>query len=246
VSPTERRTTFRALHREGFFVLPNPWDVGGVRRLEALGFRAIATTSAGFAWSLGKNDLTLELEQVVDHIRVMCAATELPVNADFEGGFAVKPDGVAANVRLAVEAGAAGVSIEDQDGDRLFEPALAIERIAAAREAMDEVDPEAMLIGRTEGFLLDRPDLFDTIDRLSAYAEAGADCLYAPGVSEAGQIEAIVRAVAPKPVNVLLATTNLAPAELASLGVRRASTGASLARAAWEGFERAARELATW
>jgi 2-methylisocitrate lyase-like PEP mutase family enzyme len=246
LTPTERRTAFRALHREGFFVLPNPWDIGGVRRLESLGFRALATTSAGYAWSLGKDDLTLELEQVLDHIRTMCGATDLPVNADFEGGFAVDPEGVAANVRLAVEAGAAGVSIEDQDGDRLFERTLAVERIAAAREAIDAVDPQAMLIGRTEGFLLDRPDLADTIDRLVAYAEAGADCLYAPGVGEPKHIEAIVRAVAPKPVNVLLATTRLAPSELAAMGVRRASTGASLARAAWDGFEGAARELARW
>src|SRR5688572_12927278 len=142
------------MHRAGFFVLPNPWDIGGVRRLEALGFRAIASTSAGLAWSLGKEDLTLSLEQVLDHLRLLCAATELPVNADFEGGFAVKPDAVAANVRLAVETGVAGLSIEDLDGEQLFEPALAIERIAAARSAIDEIDSATTLVGRSEGFLI--------------------------------------------------------------------------------------------
>ena len=242
--PTSRRRAFREMHHSGFFVLPNPWDIGGVRRLEALGFRAIATTSAGLAWSLGQEDLTLSVEQVLGHLRELCAATDLPVNADFEGGFAVQPDGVAANVRLAVETGVAGLSIEDLRGDRLFEPALANERIAPARAAIDDVDPETVLIGRSEGFLIGHTNIDATITRLMAYAEAGADCLYAPGVRERDHIEALIQAVAPKPLNVLLATTDLSPAALAAMGVRRASTGGSLARAAWTAFDHSAQDLA--
>ncbi len=232
------------MHGDGFFVLPNPWDIGGVRRLEALGFRALATTSAGLAWSLGQEDLTLSVEQVLNHLSELCGATDLPVNADFEAGFATQPEGVAANVRLAVEAGVAGLSIEDLHGGRLFDPALAIERIAAARAAIDEVDPDTILVARTEGFLIGQKDIDATILRLTAYAEAGADCVYAPGVGERDHIEALVHSIAPKALNVLLPTTDLAPAELAAMGVRRASTGGSLARAAWAGFDEAVGRLA--
>jgi len=238
-----RRQAFRNLHREGFFVLPNPWDIGGARRLEKLGFQALASTSAGLAWSLGHDDLTLSRDVVLDHLRALCASTTLPVNADFESGFAERPDDVAANVRLAVDAGVAGLSIEDRDGSRLFDLPLAAERIRAARRAMDEVDPNIVLVGRTEGFLVGQPDIDATIERLVAYSDAGADCLYAPGVREPAHIEAIVRAVAPKPVNVLLVSPTMRTADLRAMGVRRASTGGLLARAAWAGFEDAARSL---
>jgi 2-methylisocitrate lyase-like PEP mutase family enzyme len=238
-----RRQAFRDLHHDGFFVLPNPWDIGGVRRLEQLGFQALASTSAGFAWSLGHDDLTLSRDQVLDHLRVLCASTSLPVNADFEAGFAERPEEVAANVRLAVDAGVAGLSIEDRDGDRLFDLPLAAERIRASRRAIEDVDANIVLVGRTEGFLIGDSDIGATVERLVAYAEAGADCLYAPGVREPAHIEAIVKAVAPKPVNVLLVSPDTRTAQLQALGVRRASTGGFLARAAWAGFEEAARTL---
>jgi 2-methylisocitrate lyase-like PEP mutase family enzyme len=238
-----RRRAFRELHREGFFLLPNPWDLGGVRRLEALGFQAIASTSAGLAWSLGRDDLTLTRDVVLAHLRELCASTRLPVNADFEGGFAERPEEVATSVRLAVETGVAGLSIEDRDGGRLFDLPLAAERIRASRAAIDAVDASVVLVGRCEGFVVGQRDIDATIERLVAYAEAGADCLYAPGVKERTHIEAIVRAVAPKPVNVLLPTTELRAAELRDLGVRRASTGGALARAAWAGFDEAVRSL---
>ena len=237
------RRRFREMHREGFFILPNPWDVGGVRRLEKLGFAAIASTSAGLAWSRGQDDLTLTRDVVVEHLRELCASTALPVNADFEGGFAVQPDDVAANVRMAVDAGVAGLSIEDRADDGLFDLSLAVERIAASRRAIDEVDENIVLVGRCESFLLGRPDIGATVERLVAYSEAGADCLYAPGVREPAQIEAIVRAVAPKAVNVLLLRPEMRAADLRALGVRRASTGGQLARAAWAGFDEAARAL---
>ncbi len=237
------RRRFREMHREGFFVLPNPWDIGGVRRLEKLGFEAIASTSAGFAWSVGRDDLSLTRDEVLDHLRELCASTALPVNADFEAGFAVQPEDVAANVRSAVETGVAGLSIEDRDGGRLFELPLAVSRIAASRRAIDAIDENIILVGRCESFLLGGSDIAVVIDRLVAYAEAGADCLYAPGVREPAQIEAIVAAVAPKAVNVLLVRPDMRAAELRALGVRRASTGGLLARAAWAGFDDAARSL---
>jgi 2-methylisocitrate lyase-like PEP mutase family enzyme len=237
------RRRFREMHREGFFVLPNPWDIGGVRRLEKLGFEAIASTSAGFAWSVGRDDLSLTRDEVLDHLRELCASTALPVNADFEAGFAVQPEEVAANVRMAVETGVAGLSIEDRDGGRLFELKLAASRIAASRRAIDAIDENIILVGRCESFLLGGSDIAVVIERLVAYAEAGADCLYAPGVREPAQIEAIVAAVAPKAVNVLLVRPDMRAAELRALGVRRASTGSFLARAAWAGFEDAARTL---
>jgi 2-methylisocitrate lyase-like PEP mutase family enzyme len=240
---SSRRRAFRELHREGFFVLPNPWDVGGVRRLEKLGFAALASTSAGLAWSLGLDDLTVPRDVVLDHLRALCASTVLPVNADFEAGFAESPDEVAANVRLAVETGVAGLSIEDRDGDRLFALPLAAERIAAARRAIDETDENIVLVGRSEGFLIGDTDIGATIERLVAYSEAGADCLYAPGVRQPAHIEAIVAAVAPKAVNVLLIAPEIRTDDLRRMGVRRASTGGALARAAWAGFDGAARAL---
>ncbi|WP_347261704.1 isocitrate lyase/phosphoenolpyruvate mutase family protein [Rudaea sp.] len=239
----EKRAAFRALHAQGCFVLPNPWDIGGARRLEKLGFKALASTSAGLAWSLGRDDNALPRDAVLEHLRGLCAATGLPVNADFEDGFAADPDGVAANVALAVATGVAGLSIEDRDGRGLHSPGHATERIRAARAAIDASGEDVMLVARSEGFLLGQPDLDATIARLVAYADAGADVLYAPGVADAAAIARIVRAVAPKPVNVLLMHPRMRVADLAALGVRRVSTGGALAAAAWRGFDLAARQL---
>ena len=241
-------TEFRRLHEAGCFVLPNPWDIGSARILVALGFKAVATTSAGLAWSLGRRDNEISLELSLSHLRTIAAAVEVPVNADFEDGFARDPLGVAANVWAAVETGIAGVSIEDSTGDQgapLYEFALAVERIHAARKAIDDSGTGVVLTGRSEGFIAGRPDLAETIRRLVAYAEAGADCLYAPGVRAMSDISAIVNAVAPKPVNVLVSTDFTTVAQLAEAGVRRISVGGALARAAWTGFLSAAREIAT-
>ncbi|HEY7659074.1 MAG TPA: isocitrate lyase/phosphoenolpyruvate mutase family protein [Actinomycetota bacterium] len=241
--PKTRRATFRSLHEEGCFVLPNPWDLGSVRRLEKLGFPALASTSAGMAWAFGLEDGEVSRDDVLEHLRLLCVATDLPVNADFEAGFADRPDEVAANVRLAVETGVAGLSIEDRTGTDLYEMPLAVERIAASREAIDRTGTDVMLIGRSEGFLLGRTDIDDTIERLEAYAEAGADCLYAPGIRDQAHVEAVVGAVAPKPVNVLLFGPEMRVEDLAALGVRRVSVGGCLARAAWAGFDEAAELL---
>lgn len=238
-----KRRLFHQMHADGFFLLPNPWDLGGVRRLERLGFRALASTSAGFAWSLGREDLTLTRDEVLDHLRMLCASTELPVNADFEGGFADDPAAVADNVRLAVETGVAGLSIEDRRGDELYESGLAVERVRAAREAIGDGEARPVLVGRSEGFLIGREDIGDTIDRLVAFAEAGADCLYAPAVRDPGHIRSIVAAVAPRPVNVLLRGPDMRAADLEAMGVRRASVGGSLARISWAAFDAAARSL---
>lgn len=239
-----RRAAFRALHADGCFILPNPWDAGSAKRLQRLGFKALASTSAGAAWALGQDDGGLTRDQVLDHLRMLCAATDLPVNADFEAGFADTPDGVAQSVRLAVETGVAGLSIEDRVGGDLHEPAVAIERIKAARAAINASSQDVILVGRTEGFLIGNQDLSPTIDRLVAYAEAGADCLYAPGVIDLASVAEIVRAVAPRPVNVLMAWPGQSVASLADVGVRRVSVGAALAGAAWAGFDTAARMLA--
>lgn len=243
----ERRRTFRELHREGCFVIPNPWDVGSARLLAALGFRALATTSSGYAWSRGRRDNHVALDDALRHFRAVVEAVDLPVNGDFEGGFAVEPADVAANVRAAVETGVAGLSIEDSTGDAarpLFEFPLAVERVRAARRAIDQSGSGVLLTGRSEGFIVGRPDLAETIRRLTAYAEAGAECLYAPGIRAPGDIAAVVRAVAPRPVNVLVGSPFTTVAELARAGVRRISVGGALARAAWGGFLRAAREIA--
>jgi methylisocitrate lyase len=234
---------FRTLHQSGCFVIPNPWDAGSARLLAQLGFQALATTSSGFAWSTGRPDNGVALA----HFRSIAHAVDVPVNGDFEGGFAVEPDGVAANVRLAAATGVAGLSIEDSTGDPadpLFDVALSVERIRAARGAIDGSGTDIVLTGRSEGFIVGRADLAETIRRLVAYGDAGADCLYAPGIRSAGDIAAVVAAVAPKPVNVLVGADFTTVAELAALGVRRISLGGALARAAWAGFLDAAREIA--
>jgi 2-methylisocitrate lyase-like PEP mutase family enzyme len=239
---------FRRLHEAGCFVLPNPWDIGSARVLVGLGFKAVATTSAGFAWSLGRRDNEISVELSLSHLRAMATAVDVPVNADFEDGFARDPLGVAANVWAAVETGIAGVSIEDSTGDQaapLYDFALAVERVKAARKAIDDSGTGVLLTGRSEGFIAGRPDLAETIRRLVAYAEAGADCLYAPGVRAMSDISAIVKAVAPRPVNVLVGTDFTTVGQLAEAGVRRISVGGALARAAWTGFLSAAREIAT-
>ena len=239
---------FRRLHEAGCFVLPNPWDIGSARVLVGLGFKAVATTSAGFAWSLGRRDNEISVELSLSHLRAIAAAVDVPVNADFEDGFAADPLGVAANVWAAVETGIAGVSIEDSTGDPaapLYDFAWAVERVKAARKAIDDSGTGVLLTGRSEGFITGRPDLAETIRRLVAYAEAGADCLYAPGVRAMNDISAIVSASAPKPVNVLVSTDFTTVAQLAEAGVRRISVGGALARAAWTGFLSAAREIAT-
>jgi 2-methylisocitrate lyase-like PEP mutase family enzyme len=247
VTTADKRATFRKLHEAGCFVLPNPWDVGSAKALQHLGFKAIASTSAGFAWSIGKADNRVTLDEVCEHLTALCTAVDLPVNADFEGGFAHKPEKVAVNVARAVKTGVAGLSIEDSTGDAakpLYERAFAIERIKAARSAIDADNSGVLLVGRCEGFLVGQADLNVVIDRLQAYAEAGADCLYAPGIKTREQISAIVKAVHPKPVNLLIGASGLSVAEAAVLGVRRISVGGSLARTAWGGFMRTAREIA--
>ena len=228
--------------------MPNPWDIGSARVLVGLGFQAVATTSAGVAWSLGRRDNQISLELSLAHLRTVAGAVEVPVNADFEDGFARDPIGVAANVWAAVETGIAGVSIEDSSGDPaepLYDFNLAVERIRAARRAIDDSATGVLLTGRSEGFIAGRPDLTETIRRLVAYAEAGAECLYAPGVRAISDVSAIVSAVAPKPVNVLVSTDFTTVEQLTELGVRRISVGGALARAAWTGFLNAATEIAT-
>ena len=239
------RERFRALHAAGCFVIPNPWDAGSARALEALGFQALATTSSGCAWSLGHADNALPFEHALGRIAEIAAAVDVPVNADFEGGFAVEPAGVATHVRRAATTAIAGISIEDSTGDParpLFDATLAVERVRAAAEAL--AGTGILLTARSEGFIAGRPDLDETLRRLTAFAEAGADCLYAPGIRTPAQITAVVQAVAPKPVNVLVSTPFATMAELADLGVRRISVGGALARTAWAGFLRAASEIA--
>jgi 2-methylisocitrate lyase-like PEP mutase family enzyme len=239
--------TFRALHESGCFVIPNPWDRGSARALARLGFPALATTSSGFAWSGGMRDNHVPLELVLEHLRSIAAAVDVPVNADFEGGFAIAPADVATNVAAAARTGIAGLSIEDSTGDAaqpLFDFGLAVERMRAAREAIDGSGSGVLLTGRSEGFIAGRPDLAETIRRLVAYGEAGAECLYAPGIRSLGDIAAIVKAVAPTPVNALVGSDWATVTELAAAGVRRISVGGALARAAWTGFLEAAREIA--
>lgn len=239
--------TFRDLHSQGCFVMPNPWDVGSALALEQMGFRALATSSAGHAWTLGQADNQLTLGQALDHLRSVASAVNIPVNADFEGGYARDPALVAENVKLAAATGIAGLSIEDSTGDPaepLFEFELAVERIHAARQAIDESGSGIVLTGRSEGFVVGRPDLDETIRRLRAYAGAGADCLYAPRIGTVEQVSAIVASVSPKPVNLLINSPFITVAEAASLGVRRISVGGTLARTAWVGFLQAAAEIA--
>lgn len=238
---------FRRIHQSGCFVIPNPWDRGSARLLAQLGFPALATTSSGLAWSRGGADNDVSLDETLAHLRWIAKAVDLPVSADFEGGFAIGPAGVGANVALAAATGIAGLSIEDSTGDAanpLFEFALAVDRIRAARHAIDESGTGILLTGRSEGFIVNRPDLAATIRRLTAYAEAGADCLYAPGIRSQADIIAVVNALAPKPVNVLVGSDFATVFELAAMGVRRISVGGALARAAWAGFLEAATEIA--
>ena len=244
----QKRADFRALHEQGCFVIPNPWDTGSARYLQGLGFKALATTSSGHAWSQGLADGAQSRATVLAHLRDIVAATDLPVNADFENGFASDAQGVAESVRLAVETGVAGLSIEDSTGDAanpLFPIDVAVERLRAARQAIDAAGGDTLLVGRAENFFTGRPDLDDAIARLKAYAAAGADCLYAPGIKTREQIAAVVAAVAPKPVNLLVGgVSELTMKDIADLGVRRVSVGGGLARAAWGGFIHAARTLA--
>ncbi len=238
---------FQRLHATGCFVMPNPWDAGSARALEQLGFPALASTSAGLAWTMGRTDNQVTLDQALRHLRVVVEAVSVPVNADFEGGYAVDPEHVEKNVRLATETGIAGLSIEDSTGDGvdpLFEFGLAVERVRAARRAIDDSGTGIVLTGRSEGFVCGRPDIDETIRRLRAYAEAGADCLYAPRIDNLDHVAAIVAAVAPKPVNLLINSPFTTVAEAAALGVRRISVGGTLARTAWSGFLEAAGEIA--
>jgi 2-methylisocitrate lyase-like PEP mutase family enzyme len=244
---SSRCEVFRELHRSGCFVVPNPWDRGSARLLAGLGFRALATTSSGFAASRGRADHHVSLDETLDALRSITESVEIPISADFEGGFAIMPADVGANVLLAAATGIAGLSIEDSTGDAskpLFDLDLATERIAAARHAIDESGTGILLTGRSEGFIAGRPDLAETIRRLKAYAEAGADCLFAPGIRAKAEITAIVKAVSPKPVNVIVSSDFTTVAELRDLGVRRISVGGALARAAWTGFLAAAKEIA--
>ncbi|GAB2463775.1 isocitrate lyase/phosphoenolpyruvate mutase family protein [Comamonas humi] len=247
-SVSQKRAIFREMHQSGCFVLPNPWDAGSARVLAGLGFKALATTSSGHAWSCARADGQLSRAETLAHMRYMAEATDLPINADFESGFAGTPEGVAESVRLAVETGVAGISIEDSTGDPqapLRGIAESVQRMRAARAAIDAAGGDTLLIGRAENFFVGRPDLDDTILRLQAYADAGADCLYAPGIRTREQISAVVAAVAPRPVNVLIGwASDLTLQDLAGLGVRRVSVGGALARAAWGGFLNAARSIA--
>ena len=243
----DRVRLFRTLHESGCFVIPNPWDLGSARLLAKFGFKALATTSSGFAWSLGRADTHVPLDQVLAHLRSIAGGVEIPVNADFEGGYAIAPEAVGANVTAAVRTGIAGLSIEDSTGDAsdpLFDFSLSVERIRATRRAIDATGTGVLLTARSEGFIAGRPDLSETIRRLTAYADAGADCLYAPGIRTMAEITAVVSAVAPKPVNVLVGSDFTTVAALADLGVRRISVGGALARTAWGGFLQAAKEIA--
>ena len=243
----QRIAAFRGLHQTGCFVIPNPWDVGTARVLAQLGFHALATTSSGFAWSGGRSDDDSSLEDTLAHLREIAASVALPVSADFQDGFAVDPSGVERNVRAAAETGIAGLSIEDSartGSSPLLDFSLSVERVRAARMAACREGTELVLTARSEGFIVGAPDLDETIRRLTAYSEAGADCLYAPGLSTPDQIKAVVQAVSPKPVNVLVGSDFATVAALAKMGVRRISVGGALAQAAWGGFLHAAQEIA--
>ena len=233
----EKRAAFRKLHESGCFVLPNPWDVGAARMFQHLGFSAIASTSAGFAWSMGRPDYAVNREDVLGHLRKLSEAVDIPVNADFESGFGSSLEELAESVHLAVEAGVSGLSIEDRDLDgpasTLYDTDRAVERLRAARRAIDATGKDVVLVARTETLLVDPSTISSAIDKLVAFADAGADCLYAPGVREKGEIASIVKAVAPKPVNVVMMRPGLSIAELTDLGVRRVSIGGAIARVAW-------------
>ncbi len=244
-STKEKRADFRALHAQGCFVLPNPWDTGSARLFQHLGFSALASTSAGYAWSIGLADNAVTRDDVLSHLTQLSAAVDLPINADFESGFAADLEGVASNVSLAIATGIAGLSIEDRKLDEpgLFDLPFAVERIRAARAAIDRSGQDVILVARTEGLLIDPGAVTTAIDKLVAFAEAGADCLYAPGVTGSDAIATMVRALAPKPLNVLVMDPAVTVAELADLGVRRISIGGSLARLAWGATLEAAKTI---
>jgi methylisocitrate lyase len=247
MTQSRQTITFHQLHQSGCFVIPNPWDPGSARLLAGLGFKALASSSAGYAWSIGRTDHGITLDEALQHLRAVAAAVDVPISADFEKGFAERPEEVARNVAAAAATGIAGLSIEDSTGraeSPLFDSSLAVERIAAARKAIDESGTGVLLTGRSEGFVAGRPDLNETIRRLTAYAEAGADCLHAPGLRTIADIEAVVKAVAPKPVNVLVSSSFTSVAQMAGLGVRRISVGGALARVALSAFLDAATEMA--
>lgn len=240
-TPAEKRARFRELHESGCFVIPNPWDAGSAKMLQAMGFQALASTSSGMAWSSGRLDNEVPLEDALGHLATLSAAVDIPLNADFENGHADAPQDVAANVGAALEAGVAGLSIEDMTSDRtLYETSLAVERVKAAKAAAGD----AVLVARAEGLLIGQTDLKTTLDRLVLLADAGADCLYLPGLKTADEIVTVVKAVAPKPVNVLAMNHAIPVAQYADLGVRRISVGGALARAAWAGFLAAAKDIA--
>ena len=243
-----KRRTFQELHESGCFLIPNPWDVGTARYLQSLGFKALATTSSGLSWSKGRPDAAKPRDMALAHLDEIVSATDLPVNADFEDGFAHDASGVAESVRLAVDVGVAGLSIEDATGDAakpLYDVDVAVERIRAARKSIDKAGGDVLLVGRAECFLVGRPDLDETMARLKAYSHAGADCLYAPGLRTRDQIAAVVAAVAPKPLNLLIGwASELGMQDIAALGVRRVSVGGALARIAWGAFMRASRSIA--
>lgn len=246
---TDRCRIFQGLHESGCFVIPNPWDVGSARLLARLGFPALATTSSGFAWSRGRADNHVTLEETLAHLRSISESVTIPINADFENGFAGEPEAVSANVAAATATGIAGLSIEDSTGESsnpLFDFTLSVERITAAHRSIRDSGRGLVLTARSEGFIVGRPDLRETIRRLCAYSDAGADCLYAPGIRSMAEIKAVVTALAPKPVNVLVGSNFATVAELAALGVRRISVGGALARAAWTGLLRSAKEIADY
>ena len=247
LTTADKRTAFRKLHESGCFIIPNPFDVGSAKALQHLGFKALASTSAGFAWTMAKADNRVTVDDVCDHLTGICAAVDVPVNADFEDGFAHEPEKVAVNVARAVKTGVAGLSIEDYTGDNarpLFDRDLAVERIKAARKAIDADNSGVLLTGRCEAFLRGQKDLKLVIDRLTAYAEAGADCLYSPGISTPEEIAAVVKAVHPLPVNLLVGAAGPSLKIAGDLGVRRISVGGALARMAWSGFMKASKEMA--
>ncbi len=246
LTAADKRATFRALHQQGCFVLPNPWDVGSARLFQHMGFAALASTSSGYAWSTGRPDYAVTLNDVLGHLQAISAAVDVPVNADFESGFAADTEGLAANVRLAVQTGVAGLSIEDRDVDaleRLYDLPRSVERLVAARDANNHTGQDVQLVARTEGLLIDAKAVKPAIDKLVAFAAAGADVLYAPGVQDGNDIATMVRAVAPKPLNVLVMNPQMTVTELADLGVRRISIGGSLATVGWGAVMAAAEQM---
>lgn len=244
---SQKVAAFRRLHESGCFVIPNPWDRGSAIYLEKLGFKALASTSAGFAWSQGRPDNKVTVDQVLAHLEDLASATSVPLNADFEDGFAAEPERVAANVTRAVSTGIAGLSVEDSTrggGEPLYEFSRAVERVKAARTAIDKSGTGVMLTARCEAYLVGRTDIKEVTKRLEAFAAAGADVLFAPGIRSKEDVSTVVKAVAPKPVNLIITGPWMTLAEATDLGVRRISIGGALARAAWDGFAKAAQEIA--